>query len=238
MSTEEDRPRVGMFDGTGNYAIWKRQVQALALMQGGTHQEKALIVFKRVTGIATAVLLEDVDLDTGEFPFENARQIFTKLDAHYAGSSQQQQQQAAQDLGRLRMKGGDFEEYASRFTELAVASGLAQNGKIGFFMAGLPLTVKQTMGITEPATMSEAINMARRAHAIAPKPEKRWQSTKGRGGQTQEGNPNITCYGCQKKGHIKRNCPRNGGQGRQAQTEQPTADPEHGGYDYMLSGNE
>jgi len=252
-----------LFDGTGDYSAWKQKMRVSILADNLTGTAAAKYVFKRVTGDASAIMLAEVGDNPITFPFATAGSVFTALEMVYGATDQQSQFAAAASLKVLTQRDRSVEEYAAEFTKLSVKAGVRGTQAAAAFMAGLRADVQATVGAGAFTSFSDAVTTARRAEPIAQRMRRAQQggsrgggargrgrggTTQGRAAQTQDLST-IECYGCGKKGHMKKDCRTNGPNsqggnrgGRQTQTQKaPKAEPqddlEHSYHDYV-GGNE
>ncbi|GJS77478.1 putative reverse transcriptase domain-containing protein [Tanacetum coccineum] len=130
-------------------------------------------------------------------------------------------QKIEQELWTLTLKGDDIEAYSNRFHELVLMCSelvSTEKKKIGKYIRGFPKKIKRNITSSKPATLHDAINMARelaeqavqgRAARIAP--------TEGRGyaGNLPRCNRCNShhnrqcppkCRRCQRTGHQKKDC--------------------------------
>ncbi|GKB92724.1 putative reverse transcriptase domain-containing protein [Tanacetum coccineum] len=124
-------------------------------------------------------------------------------------------QKMEQELWTLTLKGDDIEAYSNRFHELVLMCPelvSIEKKKIEKYIRGFPERIKGNITFSKPATMHDAINMARelveqavqsRTARIVP------AESRGYVGNLPRSYPlkDVTCYGCGEKGHYKDKCP-------------------------------
>ncbi|GKD60367.1 putative reverse transcriptase domain-containing protein, partial [Tanacetum coccineum] len=138
----------------------------------------------------------------------------------------------------LTLKGDDIEAYNNRFHELVLMCPelvSTEKKKIEKYIRGLPEKVKGNVTSSKPATLHDAINIARelieqgvqaRALRINDSNKRKWQETakayvaapteghiekdcrvrlQGAGDNSLQ---NVTCFRCGEKGHYRSKCPK------------------------------
>lgn len=203
------------FDGTGDYASWKRGAKILSLTTGDPGRG-AKAVFKLLRGPALDVATAHIDMDTiTVFPFTNPQQIFRHLDTAYDTSGAEQKHEAVRQLTRLRQGSKDLGEFVEEFQVLAAKSGLDMEAKVAMLQAGVSPRLAPGAALIEEATLGGFVAKLRRLDQMTPKTDPRTRGyghrgvkdrgTKGR--QTSTRDPrDIVCFNCQKKGHYKKDC--------------------------------
>ena len=217
------------FDGTGSYEAWKGYWRIEALDDTTKARKGAL---KSLRGAAQAMVLAGIESDTATNPFTTIRDIFAVLDPTYAGAGISPQN-ATQQLARLRQGTRDFTTFLQEFNTLAAHTGLGGEGRKALLMAGVS---GRLAGIAAASSDDPYAGMcAKLANADRMMPKDRPRQNGGRGPQAKgrqtqtRDHSQLTCYKCQREGHIQRNCPDNKprqGKARQADTETPKAGSE------------
>nr|GEX10703.1 hypothetical protein [Tanacetum cinerariifolium] len=110
-------------------------------------------------------------------------------------------QKIEQELWTLTLKRDDIEAYNNRFHELAlICPELVhiERKKIEKYVRRFPKRIKGNITSSKPATLHDAINMARELV------DKQFREKDCRVRPLQD----MTCYGCGEKGHFKDKCPK------------------------------
>ncbi|GKE94883.1 putative reverse transcriptase domain-containing protein [Tanacetum coccineum] len=136
-------------------------------------------------------------------------------------------QRMEQDLWTLTLKGDDIEAYSNRFHKLVLMClelVPTEKKKIEKYIRGFPERIKGNITSSKPATLHDAINMARelveqtvQGGRKLPGPMLQPQlRVEGMLGIYQSAtvvilttmDNDVTCYGCGEKGHFKDKCPK------------------------------
>ncbi|GKD09455.1 putative reverse transcriptase domain-containing protein [Tanacetum coccineum] len=132
-------------------------------------------------------------------------------------------QRMEQELWTLTLKGDDIEAYSNRFHELVLMCPelvSTERKKIEKYIRGFPERIKGNITSSKPATLHEAINMARDQFRVRRQETVRAYAAAPTGGKIYAGNlPKCNrcnlhhhgqcpsrCPRCQRMGHMEKDC--------------------------------
>ncbi|GJR55210.1 putative reverse transcriptase domain-containing protein [Tanacetum coccineum] len=125
-------------------------------------------------------------------------------------------QRMEQELWTLTLKGDNIKAYNNRFHKLALMCPElvpTEKKKIEKYVCGFPERIKGNITSSKPATLHDAINMARELveqtcwkGQRTGHQEKDYRVKVSGAGVTPL--QDVTCYGCGEKGHYKDKCPK------------------------------
>lgn len=219
--------RLATFDGTGNYAVWRRSMQIEAMC---TEDEKKLCVkvLRALRDTPQELAVADVTR-----PYEKLEQILAKLDPQYKTGAGASKQDAMRMLSRCRQGSRSLTEYLAEVGALSATARVGAETTIAMVQAGISGRLAGAAAMAPMDSFPDFCAMLHRVDAMTPKntgpPQKGGKKDGIKGRQTQTRDPSqITCYLCQKKGHKKDQCPGLGKKekagAKKAETANPAAD--------------
>lgn len=247
----DDKTGGSTFDGTGDYQSWRRAQQVEAFMHD-SGVAAAKVVFRRLRGAAIDTALAAVQVNNlAGFPFQTVAEILIALDLGYGGTLAYTKVEAVRQLMRLRQGTRSFEDYVQQFQSLAAKSQLDNASLIAALQAGVSGKLAPTAAMIEEDTiLGTAIGRLKKVDLMTPNttfPKRDNggnKSFKGRASSTDDKPKRdlsaVTCYNCDKKGHLARDCrgPKRARKGKttEARDDNPVDDDivEHA----YMSGNE
>jgi len=247
MATDGQTSRGGgnIFDGSQDYMAWRTWAQGKALFGRNNKPRAAETVFDCLRGGPAVQVMSGANA-TGD-PFNTVEDILVILDQAYGGTAGMGQQEADRQLIRLRQGKKSFNDFTQEFLALCAQSSFTRTAKIAALQAAVngQLAPMAAM-IPHDSEVGVAITQLRKVDAMAPRstfqPTERRQGKFTRGRQAQTGERDLSqveCYGCHRKGHLKRDCRSTKGKQAKSAKEATSADDEEDIVEYHpMSGNE
>lgn len=207
MSETSDKSgRVPVFDGTGDYSVWRQHIFVESLY---TDNEPMLCrdVLRALKGAPQALAVAGVTR-----PFTTISGIFDRLDPEYRAGAALSQQDAMRMLMRCRQRGRSLEEYMGEVSSLAAAAGTTTAVRVAALQAGLDARLAPASAVLPMDNYATFCQALKRVDSMTPKTQPKGAGSqngkKTRGRQaTTEDNSGITCYRCKKTGHKRADCP-------------------------------
>uniref|UniRef100_A0A2N9EPJ3 CCHC-type domain-containing protein n=1 Tax=Fagus sylvatica TaxID=28930 RepID=A0A2N9EPJ3_FAGSY len=203
------------FDGTGNFGLWQRRVKDLLVQQGlvkalygktkkpekMTDDEWEELDMKTVSTIRL-LLADEVMYDVME---ENSTAgIWLNLEKRYMSKSLTNKLHLKQKLYGLKMtEGADLRQHINTFKQiisdmLRIDIKFEDEDKAMMLLTSLPGFLR---------TLAESSGEGLVVKGYQDRGRKKDKDDKSARGRSKSKNKTIKCFKCQKKGHMKRECP-------------------------------